>query len=152
MKQCQAFMKYSSILIVIAVGFYFVCIWNNIPERIGTHFRFDGVIDRRGNKMSILSYPFLVALVSMICYHGVNVFVEKVRSYHLTLGERLEPFLLCLMQTLVFFLVMMLSYMMITSAHNRNLGAWFGMVMVIGVIGITMLGCVGSFITWRKFK
>ncbi|NJB71170.1 putative membrane protein [Saonia flava] len=120
------------IIILILPFIYLAYVWNSLPERVPMHWNINGDVDRWGDKMELVSLPFLLPVLVYIIF----LFVPKIdpKKKIQKMGNKF--------QQLKFILVLFMSalaILIIYSAKNQSFTNINYVFVLIGLL-ITTLG------------
>lgn len=140
-------MKLCMIIQWITVGIGLLCFvlplmfWENIPERIPTHYNVSGVADAWGGKEIIILLIFLaVILLGMMCIAAYVVKTNVVSKYT-NVDERVGQFYAyALIVWLNFVLELFFAYVIYACATAKaHLGTWIIYMLLVLVLGPIMV-------------
>ena len=125
-------------LLSILIGFLSVLLpilfWKRIPERIPMHYNAAGMIDRWGDKSTLILLFFVIVL--MIGMMSIVVFVIKTNMHSTYAASQEKNMLYLSYQALILMNLMlqgMFAYIVFCCATGRTLGIFFLPVFLVGI-------------------
>ncbi|WP_270325055.1 DUF1648 domain-containing protein [[Eubacterium] hominis] len=136
---------------LVYIGFYVyvLYIWKDIPEQIGSHFNFQGEIDKFGPRSSLYIILIVIAFLYMMM-----LAVERFScSWHSTLERQKENMTMavqCYIACMRVYIMVCLIYVFQHSIHVTPLSSFF---MPVFISGLSILSiCMGIYMLHSSRK
>jgi uncharacterized membrane protein len=140
-------LKVLSVLLMAMLFGYIFYIWNDLPEKVPTHFNTTGRVDRWGGKGSLWMLPIIGLLLFMIL-SSLERF-PHIFNYPVTITEENAPKLylearrmLVILNFEITFFLSYISWGIVQAAYGHDsIGVWsipFFLIVIISTIGISI--------------
>ncbi|XCP86127.1 PH domain-containing protein [Roseburia hominis] len=137
MKEKRGYLKWvsrGSVLVCLGTIALIGIFWRRIPERIPTHYNWEGAVDSWGDKTSLIL--LVVVMLFLLGMMKITEYFLKTGAESKSTSESEKEQYSAVYPMIVwmdFLMELMFAYILFCSAAARTVGKWFLLVCVIGI-------------------